>query len=58
MAKNVVGRKYIITPEGGVEEKVWRRRIHVRALAAALAVAFPLVMCLLGMLLNIWWSGR
>jgi hypothetical protein len=29
-----------------------------REVVAALAVAFPLVMCLLGMLLNIWWSGR
>jgi hypothetical protein len=29
-----------------------------REVVAALAVAFPLVMCLLGMLLNLWWSGR
>jgi hypothetical protein len=58
MQKHVVGRKYIITPEGGVEEKVWRRRIHARALLAAAAVTFPLVMCLLGMLANLWWSGR
>jgi hypothetical protein len=58
MAKNVVGRVYIITPEGGIEEKQWRRREHARALLAALAVAFPLVMCLLGMLLNLWWNGR
>jgi hypothetical protein len=58
MAKNVVGRKYIITPEGGVEEKPWRRQVRARALVAALAVAFPLVMCLAGMLLNLWWGGR
>jgi hypothetical protein len=38
--------------------KVQTGKVNARALLAAFAVAFPLVMCLLGMLVNLWWSGR
>lgn len=29
-----------------------------RALLAAAAMIFPLAVCLLGMLANLWWNGR